>query len=146
MRLWIQLTIFSVFSLVGAAGGAWAEEPAANSETKSASIEMNAAEIQGDLGEVVNSFKMNQTEIFGDIQSPKMLFRNPWLPPDPFYLETEEGGTARRLIEEAYRPVDRDNLNLQAEMISGSKEAGSSDLASGRPSGLFGLASFSESR
>ena len=77
----IRVFVFAVFTLSGPVGIVWADDPGKDANQKTANMEMNAVEIKGSLGDIVGTFKLNQMEIQGAVETPRIHYDEPWVIP-----------------------------------------------------------------
>ena len=138
----IRMFVVAVLTLSGPVGLVWADDPGKDANQKTSNMEMDAVEIEGSLGDIVGSFKLNRMEIQGAIETPRIHYDEPWVLPDPFY--NPFGDTTRALIDKAYVPFDRNNLKHQAHLMNGTPQEASSEefASSGQDSNISGFASF----
>ena len=107
-----------VLSLWGILNPAVAEEPKQKPDRgKKSSIELKEAEITGSLRDVVGTFKLQEMEIVGGTDEPRLNYIMPWQNPVPF--PDEEADLARGLIEQSYAPLDREAYTREIQLATG---------------------------
>ena len=84
---------------------------------KKSSIELKEAEITGSLRDVIGAFKLQEMEIVGSTDEPRLNYIMPWQNPVPF--PDEEVDLARGLIQQSYAPLDREIYSREIQLSTG---------------------------
>ena len=131
MRTLILILAAAALTFTGSVSKVTAEEPKAT-PVSTPNVELEEHEVEGNLGDIMATFKLDQMEITGSVDVPRFAYTKPWQDPDPFLDQTED--LVRTLIDKHYNPLDRDSLSHQVGIITGPRQK-SSGVAS-RGSGL----------
>ena len=112
---YLNIRPITIAILVGfwgvALGPAYAQDKGPSPRRNPVLFELQESQITGELGNVLGSLKLMETEIVGTVERPRLGFFLPWRDPDPMLLK--EGEVQGGFLEEIYAPVDKESYSRE---------------------------------